>query len=182
MRQYVATKLMVKLEPYVEHQRAEEAQMVAELNLPELVRAQQQEADAEGLLAQQIARQKCEQAARANRIPQQVYQMRTFVTTPAIKANDLAIIRGEELSHRAQEWQAMMTEHGIEIQLRSLERAQQMSAHAMERAQRSLERQQRKMVAPAAPMGIHVNFTGHSPVIVIPATPDTPELPNASIQ
>jgi len=181
VRQYVATKLMAKLEPYVEHQRAEEAQMVAELNLPELVRAQEQAADAEDMLAQQIARQKCEHAARANRIPQQVYQMRTFVTTPAIKVNDLAIIRAEELSNRAQEWQVLMNEHSLELQLKSIERAQKISAQAMERAQRSLERQQRKLAVPAAPMGIHVNFTGPNPMIVIPAS-GTPELPAATLE
>jgi hypothetical protein len=183
VRQYVATKLMAKLEPYVDHQRAEEAQMVAELNLPELVRAQQQAADAEGMLAQQIARQKCEAAARANRIPQQVYQMRTFVTAPAIKVNDPAIVRAQELSERAQEWQASMKEHNLELQLKSIERAQQISERAMEHAQRTLERQQRKLAVPAAPAkGIHVNFSGTSPMIVFPAAPATPDFPSATIE
>ena len=183
VRQYVAAKLMATLEPYVDRQRAEEAQMVAELNLPELVRAQQQAADADAMLTQQIARQKCEAAARANRIPQQVYQIRTFLAVPAVKVSDLAVVRAEELSTRAQEWQAKVNERSLELQLKSIERAQKISAHELERAQRSLERQQRNLVVPVIPAkGIHVNFNGPSPMIVYPATPGTPDLPSATLQ
>jgi hypothetical protein len=182
VRQQVAAKLMAKLEPYVDRQRPEEAQMVAELNLPQLVRAQQESAAADALVAQQIARQRCA-AARAQHIQQPFEEMRTFVVVPKIKINDLAIVRAQELSTRAQEWQATLNEHNLEIQIRTLEHAQEASARAMERAQRAWEKSQRKHAVPAiTPSAIHVNFTAPTPMIVVPAAPAAPELPSFTIQ
>lgn len=189
-RQYVAEMVVSKLEPYIDRQPVEEAQMVAELNLPELVQAQREAADADALLAQQIARQKCEAAERARRIPQQIYEMRVLsgvpaikINVPAVKIDDLAIVRAEELSARAQQWQTLMNERTLNIQLKSLENAQKISARAMERAQRAVERSRCKMNVPSASgVPIHINFTGPTPMIVIPAAPAAPEVPSATIE
>src|SRR5271157_3533666 len=64
-KHYVAEQLMAKLEPYVDRRAPEQAQIVAELNLPEVVRVEQKVADAQVQLARQAEQQKCAATIRA---------------------------------------------------------------------------------------------------------------------
>ena len=186
-RNYVAQELMAKLAPYADHNPAEEAQMLAELSMPNLDQVQQQASDAETLVAGQIARQKCEAAQRARQVQQQVLQMRVFSANPSFQMPDVSIVRAEEfgdraqeLSDRAREWSDMTNDRRLAIQVRTLEHAQQMSARAMERAQRAIEQSQRHMSHSAQPgMPIHINlvtpvhfeFTVPAPVAPAPPSP-----------
>ena len=65
-KHYVAEQMMAKLQPYLDH-TPEQAQIVAELNLPELARAEQKVVDAQVLATEQSAHQKCEVTLRAQR-------------------------------------------------------------------------------------------------------------------
>src|SRR5271157_1012621 len=67
-KQYVAEQLMAKLEPLVDRTSPEQAQMVAELNLPEVARTALMSAQSRAQArAQQSAKQKCDVALRAQR-------------------------------------------------------------------------------------------------------------------
>jgi len=188
-RNYVAQQLMAKLAPYADHNPAEEAQMLAELSMPNLDQVQQQASDAETLVAGQIARQKCEAAQVARQARQQVYEMRVFSGTPVFQVPDVSIVRAEELSDRAQEltdraneWSDRANQRSLAIQMRTIERAQHLSARAMERAQRAIEQSQRRMSRSAQPgMPIHINLV--TPVqfeFTVPA-PVAPEPPSTTL-
>ena len=178
VRRTVAERLMTKLEPYVDGRAPEQAQMVAELNLPELVRVEEQAADAQRVAQEQLGRQKCQAALRARKTAQQVFQMRILSDDRAHQFNDLAVIRAEDLSARAQEWREMANAGRIQIDVRAIERAQRISAHAMEQAQRAMERTRVKMMNPPRPgMPIHINFVAPMPTnftFTVPAVPETP--------
>jgi hypothetical protein len=180
VRRTVAEKLMAALEPYVDGRAPEQAQMVAELNLPELARVEEQSSDAQQMVQDQVERQKCQAAARAQKTAQRVYQMHILSDDRAQKINDMAVIRAEELSSRAQEWRQLADTRQYEVYFKSMEHAQKVSAHAMEQAQRAIEhsRMNMKMEMPHQPgMPIHINFV--TPVkmdftVSVPAMPATP--------
>ena len=67
VKDYVAERMMAKLGPYLDRNAPEQAQMVAELNLPDLVRVEQKAADAQTLATEESAHQKCEVTLRAQR-------------------------------------------------------------------------------------------------------------------
>ena len=175
VRRTVAQRIMAKLEPYVDSRAPEQAQMVAELNLPELARVEQQFDDAQRIAEKQVARQKCQAALRAHKAAQQVYQMQ--VLTGAQRVNDMSVIRAEGLGMRAQDWAALADSHRIEVSVKALERAQRASAQAMARAQRIIGRSQVKMAYPQPGMPIHINFVAPeagSFSITVPVAPDPP--------
>ena len=183
-KRYVAQQLVAMLQPYTGSHTAEQAQIVAELNLPELARAEQQLEAAPVLARQEIARKNCEAALRAQKVAQQIYHMRIMTNDHPQLLTDLAVIRAEDLTARANEWRAMADAQRFQFNFNTedLERAQEISARAAEKAQRAIERSQRRLAIPQAPgVPIHINF-------VTPVTPDftisvpaAPELSDATI-
>lgn len=175
-KQYVAQQLVAKLEPYAGHQ-PEQAQMLAELNLPELARIDERVADAQILVEEQVAKQKCEAAMRARKATQHIYQMQVLTDDRLQQLNNLAVMQAEELSNRAQQWQAVADARGIATSSRAIERAQEASVRAFEHAQRSMERSRAKQAKQHAPgMPIHINFVAPAGgfTVSVPAPPDAP--------
>jgi hypothetical protein len=156
-RRYVAARLMAKLQPYVDHSAPEQAQMVAELNLPQLARVEQKVSDAQAVIAQEAGRQKCETAKRTQLAKQQVFEMRILSTDRAQELSNLAVVRAQDFSEHAQEWNAMASDRALQMNERAMERAQEITARAMERAQREMERSRSKL-AHSQGMPIHINF------------------------
>lgn len=175
-KQYVAQQLVAKLEPYTGHQ-PEQAQMLAELNLPELARIDERVADAQILAEEQVAKQKCEAAMKARKATQHIYQMQILTDDRLQQLNNLAVIQAEELSNRAQQWQAVADARGIAISSKAIERAQEASVRAFEHAQRSMERSRARLAKQHAPgMPIHINFVAPAGgfTVSVPAPPDAP--------
>src|SRR5206468_870643 len=96
VRRTVAERIMAKLAPYVDNRAPEQAQMVAELNLPQLARVEQQVDDAQRMVQEQVGHQKCQAAMRAQRSAQQVYQMQILSNDSAQQLSDLATARVQE--------------------------------------------------------------------------------------
>ena len=113
-KQHVAQQLVAMLEPYTGGRTAEQAQIVAELNLPELAGAEHQMEAAPILVQQQIAKQNCEAAMRAQKVAQQVYHMRIMTDDRSQALTDMAVIHAEDLSKRANEWRAMADAQNLE--------------------------------------------------------------------
>lgn len=177
VRRTVAQRIMAKLEPYVDSRAPEQAQMVAELNLPELARVEQRFDDAQQIAEKQVARQKCQAAMRAHKAAQQVYQMQVLSGDRAQRANDLSVIRAEELGMRAQQLATVVDSRRIEVSVKAFERAQRASAQAMARAQRVIGRSQMKMAYPQSGMPIHINFVAPDArtfSITVPVAPEPP--------
>ena len=177
VRRTVAQRIMAKLEPYVDSRAPEQAQMVAELNLPELARLQQQVDDAQRMAQEQVVRQKCQAAQQAQHAAQQVYKMQVLTGDRARRVNDLSVIRAEELGMRAQEWATLADSRHIEVSVKALERAQRVSAQAMERAQRAMEHSRVKVAYPQSGMPIHINFVAPQSgrfSIDVPVVPEPP--------
>jgi hypothetical protein len=181
VRRTVAQRVMAKLEPYVDSGAPEQAQMVAELNLPELARVEQQFDDAQRIAEKQVARQKCQAALRAHKAAQQVYQMQVLTGDRAQRVNDLSVIRAEQLGMRAQEWATLADSRRIEVSVKALERAQRVSAQAMARAQRAMEHSRVKVAYPQPGMPIHINFVAPEAGSFSIAVPVAPEPPTPTI-
>jgi hypothetical protein len=183
-KQYLAQQLVTKLEPYTGTHTAEQAQIVAELNLPELARVEQQIEAAPVLVQQEITKKNCQAALRAQKVAQHVYHMRILAQNDPQVLSDLAVIRGEDLTARANEWRAMADADRFQFNfnIEDLERAQKISARAVEQARRAMERSRPKLEAPHAPgMPMHINFvTPVTPEFTI-SVPAVPELSDASI-
>lgn len=181
-KHYVVEQLMAKLEPYVDRSGPEEAQMVAELNLPELVRVEQKAAEVQAQTAQRLAHQKCEAAMRTQLAKQQVFHMRVIMPDQAQQFSDLAVVRAEDLSERAQEWSNLATERAQRINVDAMIRAQEITARAMERAQREMEKSRRKMGhSQSQSMPIHINFVAPMQMdfaieVPAPAEPPSPTI------
>lgn len=181
-KRYVAQQLVAKLEPYTGTHTAEQAQIIAELNLPELARIERKIA-APVLAQQQIARQNCDDAKHAQQLAQQVYHMRILAQNHAL--TDMAVIRAEDLAARADEWRAMADAQRFQLSfnVEDMERAQEISARAAEQARRAIERSRPRVAAPHTPgMPMHINFvTPVTPEFTI-TVPVVPQLPESSIE
>lgn len=177
VRRTVAQRIMAKLEPYVGSRAPEQAQMVAELNLPELARVEQQFDDAQRIAEKQVTRQKCQAAMQAQKAAQQVYKMQILTGARTRQLNDLSVIRAEDLGLRAQEWGALADSRRIEVSVKALERAQHVSVQAMARAQRAMERSRVKVAYPQPGVPIHINFVAPEAerfTIDVPVAPEPP--------
>src|SRR5215471_18642102 len=58
-RHYVVQQIVAKLDPQVDNNAPEQAQMVAELNLPEVVALRQKTDEVQQLVQEKIAHQRC---------------------------------------------------------------------------------------------------------------------------
>lgn len=179
-RQYVAEKVMAQLQPLVGPTAPEEAQMVAELNLPEVVRTAltNAEARAQAHVAQQGAEQKCNaalrsqrEALRAQEAAQRAVEIRIRAAEQGQRINDLAVIRAQELSERA-------VERAQQINIRAAIRAQELAERSLERTQCALEKSHSKMARTQLQgMPIHISFQVPATPqihIVVPAIPQPP--------
>jgi hypothetical protein len=179
-RQYVAEKVMAQLQPLVGRTAPEEAQMVAELNLPEVVRNVLTNAQTQvhAQIARQAAQQKCDvtlraqrDALRAQETAQRAVEIRIRAAEQGQRINDLAVIRAQELSERA-------AERAQHINLAATLRAQEVAERSMERAQCALEKSRSKMQRTQVQgMPIYISFqVPATPQInvVIPAIPQPP--------
>jgi hypothetical protein len=174
----VAEQIMAKLQPYVDRGAPEQAQMVAELNLPEVVRMSQGIIDAKALAAEQSARQKCEATLRAQREATRVQQaneraieIQIRTAERAQRLQELAVVRAQELTERAAEW-------AQKINIAALIRAQEVTARSIEKSQCALEKS-RSQMAHSRMTGtpIHINFQAPalpSMTITVPAAPVAP--------
>ncbi len=177
VRRTVAERIMAKLAPYVDSRAPEQAQMVAELNLPELARVEQQAADAQRMAETQVARQQCQAAMRAQKAAQQIYKMQILTSDRAQRMNDLSAARAEELSARAQAWRDIADARRIQIDVEAIQRAHEVSARVVERAHHVVERTQVKMAYPQPGKPIHINFVapgGGNFAITVPVAPEPP--------
>ncbi len=166
-KQYVAEKVMAQLQPLVGPTAPEEAQIVAELNLPEVVRTAltNAEARAQAHVAQQTAQQKCDvalraqrEASRAQEAAKRAVEIRIRAAEQGQRINDLAVIRAQELSERA-------VERAQHINLAATLRAQELAERSIERAQCALQKSRSKMERTQMQgMPIHISFQ-------VPATP-----------
>jgi hypothetical protein len=166
-KQYVAEQLVAKLEPLVDRASPEQAQMVAELNLPEVARTAltSAQARAQARVAQQGAQEKCNQALREQRdalraqdAVQRAVEIRIRAAEEGQRINDLAVVRAQELTERA-------VERAQRINLTAAVRAQELAARSTERAQCALDKSRSKMAqSQIQGMPIHISFQ-------VPATP-----------
>jgi hypothetical protein len=173
-KHYVAEQMMAKLQPYLAH-TPEQAQIVAELNLPELARAEQKVVDAQVLATEQSAHQKCEvtlraqrEAMRAQKASERALEVQIRNVERAQKIQELAVVRAQELTERA-------AERAQKINVAAVIRAQEAAARSMEKAQCSMEKSRSQMVH--AGMPIHINFqvpTVPKVSITVPEVPATP--------
>jgi hypothetical protein len=173
-KHYVAEQMMAKLQPYLAH-TPEQAQIVAELNLPELARAEQKVVDAQVLATEQSAHQKCEvtlraqrEVVRAQKASERALEAQIRNVERAQKIQELAVVRAQELSERA-------AERAQKINVAAVIRAQEAAARSMEKAQCSMEKSRSQMVH--AGMPIHINFqvpTVPKVSITVPEVPATP--------
>ena len=177
-KQYVAERLVARLEPFLDRTAPEQAQMVAELNLPEVVRVQQQITEEQVQLVRQADQQKCAAAIRAQRealrtqqAGQRALEIQIRNVERAQKLQDLVVIRSQELTDRANE-RAQRINAAVAI------RTQEIAGRSLQRAQCALERSQSKLNrAQVQGLPIHINFTAPAapPVtITIPAAPVAP--------
>ncbi len=144
-RHYVADQLVAKVRPFVDRGIPEEQQMVAELNLPVLVRANEKVAESQALVAEQVAERSCEAAQR-----EQDRALRAQET--ALRAQERNLRAAEREQERAAEMSARAQERAQELSARASERAVEVSARAMERAQKAMEKSHKwKFVFPNAP-------------------------------
>jgi hypothetical protein len=180
-KRYVAQQLMAKLEPYVDRGAPEQAQMLAELNLPDLARVEQKVSDAQTVVVQQMAQQKCDAALRAQqKAKQQIFRMQIRSADQAQRWNDLTVVRAQDLSDRAQQWSTVASDRAFQVNVKAIERAQEVAARQMERAQCAFEKSREKMAraqAHSQGMPIHINFVAPAPMnfsFQVPATPEPP--------
>ena len=170
-KHYVAEQMMAKLQPYLDH-TPEQAQIVAELNLPELARAEQKVVAAQVLATEQSAHQKCEVTLRAQRdvmhaqkASERALEIEIRNVERAQKIQELAVVRAQELTERA-------AERAQKINVAAVIRAQEAAARSIEKAQCSMEKSRSQMVHAGTP--IHINFQ-------VPAVPNVsitvPEVP-----
>ena len=170
-KHYVAEQMMAKLQPYLDH-TPEQAQIVAELNLPELARAEQKVVDAQVLATEQSAHQKCEVTLRAQRdvmhaqtASERALEIEIRNVERAQKIQELAVVRAQELTERA-------AERAQKINVAAVIRAQEAAARSIEKARCSMEKSRSQMVHAGTP--IHINFQ-------VPAVPNVsitvPEVP-----
>ena len=175
-KRYVAEQMMAKLQPYLDRGTPEQAQMVAELNLPELVRVEQRVVDAEVLATQeQSAHQKCEvtlraqrETMRAQKVAERALEIQMRNVERAQKIQELAVARAQELSERA-------AERAQKINVAAVNRAQEAAARAVEKSQCGMGKSRSEMVHAGTP--IHINLqvpAAPSVSITVPATPVAP--------
>jgi|SRR5271157_239903 len=165
-KHYVAKQLMSKLEPYVGRRDAETQPMLAELTVPELPPA-----PAAPVAPVPQLGAKCPLQSLSDKTPQPIIQMRVMNDDAMKSLNDLSVVRAELLSDRVQEWQAMVDQRTVAINMKSLEQAQRISARTMEKAQREIAKSRVKINVPATPGGpIHINFVWPNG-FAAPATP-----------
>ena len=180
-KHYVAEQLMAKLQPYLDRGVPEKAQMVAELNLPEVARVDQRVAEAQVQLAQQAAQQRCaaamhaqRESIRAEQAKERALEIRIRTADRVQQIQDLAVVRAQELSERA-------VERAQQINLTAAVRAQELAARSIERAQCALEKSRSKTKHTEMPgMPIHINFQGPAPMdftVTVPAAPAPPPSP-----
>lgn len=171
-KHYVAEQLVARLEPLLDRTTPEQAQMVAELNLPEVVRMERSDAQSQVMLAQQhVAEQKCAAAMRiqrqAMRVQARAMAIRIRNAEQAQRIQELAVEQAEQLSERAQQ-----------INLTAAIRAQELSSKSMARAQCALDQSRAKLnrwQTQGTP--IHISFQVPATPkinIVLPAVPQPP--------
>jgi hypothetical protein len=169
-KHYVADQLVAKVRPFVDRGSPEEQQMVAELNLPVLVRANEKVAETQALVAEQVAERDCEAARREQERAMRAQEAGMRAQEHSLRAAERAQERAAEMSaraqERAQEMSARAQERAQEMTVRASERAVEVSARAMERAQKAMEKSNKwKFVVPnpptppSAPTPIDFEFT-----------------------
>jgi hypothetical protein len=163
MKHYVAAQVMAKLEPYLDRGTAEQAQMVAELNLPELVRVEQKVADEQVLATEEAAHQKCEVtlraqrgALRAQKATERALEVQIRNVEQAQRIQELAVVRAQELTERA-------VERAQRINVAAVVRAQETAARSVEKSPCPMQRSRTQMLHAGTP--IHINFQ-------VPAAPN----------
>ena len=174
MKHYVAEQVMAKLEPYLDRGTPEQAQMVAELNLPELIRVEQKVEDARTLATEESARQKCEvtiraqrEAMRAQKVAERALEIQMRNVERAQRIQELAVVRAQEVSERA-------VERAQKINVAAVIRAQEVANHAVQRSQCSIERSRSQMVHVGTPIHINFQVPAAPNVNVTVPTPPTP--------
>jgi hypothetical protein len=175
VKHYVAAQVMAKLEPFVDRGTPEQAQMRAELNLPELVRVEQKVIDAQILATEESAHQKCEvtlraqrQAMRAQQVSERALEIQMHNVERAQRIQELAVVRAQELTERA-------AERAQRINVAAVIRAQESAARAVAKTPCSMEKSRSQMVHAGTP--IHINFqvpAAPNVSITVPAAPVTP--------
>jgi hypothetical protein len=175
VKDYVAERMMAKLGPYLDRNAPEQAQMVAELNLPDLVRVEQKAADAQTLATEESAHQKCEvtlraqrEAMRAQKATERALEVQIRDRERAQRIQELAVVRAQELTERA-------AERAQRVSITAAIRAQEAAARSIERSRCAMEKSRSQMVHSGTP--IHINFqtpTAPNVTITIPAVPVTP--------
>ena len=158
-KHYVADQLVAKVSPFVDRGIPEEQQMIAELNLPVLVRANEKVAESQALVAEQVAERNCEAAQREQERAMRAQEAGLRSQEHSLRAAERAQERAAEVSARAQE-------RAQELSARASERALEVSARAMERAQKAMEKSHKwKFVfpnppaAPSTPIPIDFEFS-----------------------
>lgn len=173
-KQYVAERLAAKVRPLVDRGVPEEAQMVAELNLPVLAAVNEAVAEAQAT-AQKIAEKNGDVSKRAQDSAQRAQEAseraRELGVRAAERAQELsarAAERAQEISEpaveRAQEINARASERAVEVNERVVDRVQRTNPCAMERAQRAMGRSRSKMALPQGQsLPMHINFEVMAP-------------------
>jgi hypothetical protein len=175
-KHYIAEQMMAKLQPYLAH-TPEQAQIVAELNLPELARAEQKVVDAQVLATEQSAHQKCEvtlraqrEAMRAQKVSERALEVQIRNVERAQEIQELAVVRVQELTERA-------AERAQKINVAAVIRAQEAAARSMAKAQCSMEKSRSQVVHAGVP--IHINFQVPAVPKVSITVPEVPVTPTS---
>jgi len=175
MKHYIAAQVMAKLEPYLDRGAPEQAQMVAELNLPELVRVEQKVADAQVLAGEEAAHQKCEvtlraqrEAMRVQKTTERALEVQIRNVERAQQIQELAVVRAQELSERA-------AERAQKINVAAVIRAQEAASRSVERSPCPMQKSRSQVLHAGTP--IHINFqvpAAPNVSITVPTPPVTP--------
>jgi len=187
-RHYVVQKIVAQLDPQAETNAPEQAQIVAELNLPDVAALQQKADEAQQFVQEKVARQRCEAAQRARGAQQQAYRMQVLTSDQLRQLNDLANVQVFDLSQQTGHRNKFANQRALEINVREIEHAQRLAVRAMEKAQRNIERSRMNLVLrQPSPTAMHINFVTPA-VPAVPAVPAlapaplTIEIPSAMIQ
>jgi len=178
MKHYVAQQVMAKLEPYLDRGTPERAQMLAELNLPGIVRADEKMVEAQELAARELALQKREATLRSQREAMKVQKA----------ANERAIEVQVRTAAQVQKLQELITVRAQEVNSRAAERTAKINVAAMVRAQEAIARSMPNSPCGLANSGsrtvragtpIHINFQAPAVPRVSITVPDVPVAPTS---
>ena len=148
-RKYVTDQIVANAAPFMHRDVPDAAQIVAQMDLPELAGMQEQiEAQVSHNVAQNVAQNIAKNIAEKQcDAAQRVEEQALRAQESGIRAQEIGLRAAERAQERAAEMNARMSERAAEINIR----AQEIAARATERAQRAVWNSRGRMLPPNPP-------------------------------